>query len=420
MEYDLFAEKYNSTARIGGNFTRKIIHAPEGITSSTSLSMKPYRIGIIGYGGFGRFLHQSWRALPEVTVTAIADVRPVSHEGLDGIRITTDWKDFLTDDDIDVVAIVTEPSTHEEMATALMAAGKAMLVEKPLAQDAASARRIVEARDRSGAIAAIDLIMRFNPLLIELRELTQAGVFGRLRRVDVENYAQDESLPPWFWDKARSGGILVEHAVHFIDLVHFLQPDEVVAVNGLTHHRNPDQEDQVMANILYAGGLMTTHYHSFARPGFFEKTRIRLAYDLADIDLHGWIPLGGEASVLVNPDTRARLEASPFFQSVSATPVDRVADDSRPEGWGVQAGQHPLRRRTIKAGGEPYEVTELVTGRFDQQRSKLDVYATCVRESLLDVCKRLGSSSHVLAAPLEHGLVGLELGERAAASGRQR
>jgi len=381
--------------------------------------MKRFRIGIIGYGGFGRFLHQAWKDSPELEVTAIADHRASALVDLAGVRTCADWRELLHLPDVDAVAIVTEPSMHEEMATELIRAGKPVLIEKPLAQDSASARRILSLRDEMGGIAAADLIMRFNPLLRDLRQLTAEGIFGTLRRVDVENYAQDESLPSWFWDKERSGGILVEHAVHFIDLVHFLQPGRVIAVNGMTHHRNAEQEDQVMANILYAGGLMATHYHSFARPGFFENTRIRLAYDLADIDLEGWIPLAGKISVLTNPERRARLESFPWFVAGCVTPVDRVADDSRPEGWGAQEGNGVSTRRQVRSGGVAYEVAALTQGEIDLGRTKLDVYAECVRESMLDLCRRIDSPDHILAAPLEAAYEGLVLGEQAVSSVRK-
>ncbi len=233
--------------------------------------MKKYRLGIIGYGGFGRFIHEACKATADLHVVAVADMLAREPDLAEGIYFTTDWRDIARDPGVDLVIIVTEPSTHEELAKGFLEAGKAVLVEKPLAQNKEAARQIVDARDSTKGIIGIDLIMRFNPLIREIKRLTEAGVFGALRRVVVENYAQDESLPGWFWDKERSGGILVEHAVHFIDLVHFIAPDSVSKVTRLLHERTPGMEDQVMVNILYDSGLMATHYHSFARPGFFEK-----------------------------------------------------------------------------------------------------------------------------------------------------
>lgn len=382
--------------------------------------MRLYNIGIIGYGGFGKFLHNAWNQPGSVRVAAVADKMADAMHGLNGVKTFTDWREMLLEKDIDVVAIVTEPATHETIATACMEAGKHVLIEKPLAITLSDAEKIRQTRDRTGAVAAIDFIMRFNPLLQALQGFTRQEIFGKLRRVDVENYAQDEQLPPahWFWHPGRSGGILIEHAVHFIDLVHFFAPAKLQTVNGLKHNRNPQQEDQIMANALYEGGLIATHYHSFARPGFFETTRIKLAYDIADIELHGWIPLGGTLKALVNSHTKQTLLACPFFQLDDTTSIENASDESRPKGWGATGNPGNTDRRTVRSGGISYEVNEIVTGRFRMYQSKQEVYADCVRASLVDVLKKIENPAHQLSASLETGMASLEVAVRATESAR--
>lgn len=384
--------------------------------------MDTFNIAIIGYGGFGKFLHNHWRPLENVRVVAIADEMAGKMQGLDlAVRAYSDWRKLLDEKDIDLIAIVTVPDSHEMIAGACMEAGKHVLIEKPLATTLSDAQKIIQTRDRTGRAAGIDLIMRFNPLLRELQQLTQQGVFGKLRRVAVENYAQDEQLPPehWFWDRERSGGILIEHGVHFIDLIHFLSPAKLLKVNGLKHDRNDRQEDQVMANAVYEGGLVATHFHSFARPGFFEVTKIKLAYDLADIELNGWIPLWADVKALVNTETKKVLSSSPFFTISSATPVDQAFDESRPKGWGLSGVSGETTRRSIRSAGISYAVDELITGKLDIGRSKQEVYASCVQGSLLDVLKKIDDPAHELTTPLEAGLSCLDVAIRATESARR-
>ena len=382
--------------------------------------MRLYNIGIIGYGGFGKFLHNAWNQPGNVRVVAVADKMADAMQSVNGVKTFTDWREMLLEKDIDVVAIVPEPATHETIATACMEAGKHVLIEKPLAIAPADAEKIRQTRDRTGAVAAIDFIMRFNPLLQAIQGFTQQEIFGKLRRVDIENYAQDEQLPPehWFWHPERSGGILIEHAVHFIDLVHFFSPAKLLTVNGLKYNRNPHQEDRIMANALYEGGLMATHYHSFSRPGFFEVTKIKLAYDLADIELQGWIPLGGTVKALVNPQTKQTLLASPFFQLDDTTSIENAPDESRPKGWGVSGNPGNRDKHTVRSGGIPYEVDEILTGRFRMDQSKQEVYAGCVRASLLDVLKKIENPAHQLSASLETGIASLEVAVHATESER--
>lgn len=381
--------------------------------------MKVFKTGIIGYGGFGQFLHHHWDHLENVEVVAVADERAEQLEQLEGARGFSDWRDLIRESELDLVAVATIPATHAEIAGACLEAGKPVLVEKPLATTMADARQLIALRDKTNTVAAVDFIMRFNPLLQAIQAFSREGIFGKLRRVDVENYAQDEQLPPehWFWNADLSGGILIEHGVHFIDLVHFLYPANILKVNGLRHERNTRQEDQIMANLLYEGGLIATHYHAFSRPGFFETTKIKLAYDLADVELHGWIPLWAEVSALVNPETRRILSASPLFELDDARPVAQATDESRPEGWGNTGDA--ASRQTLRSGGIPYDVSEIVSGKLQLGKSKQAVYGECVQQSLLDVLRKVENPQHVLAAPLETGLVSLDVAIRATASARQ-
>ncbi|HLF64125.1 MAG TPA: Gfo/Idh/MocA family oxidoreductase [Saprospiraceae bacterium] len=383
--------------------------------------MRVFNIGIIGYGGFGKFLHNAWKQLGNIKVIAVVDQDVDKMQSLHAIKTFTKWQDILTEKDIDLIAIVTEPSSHKMIATACMEAGKHILIEKPLAITVSDAQKIIDFRDRTGIVAGIDFIMRFNPLLQEIQQLTQQEVFGKLRRVDVENYAQDQQLPSshWFWDHSRSGGILIEHAVHFIDLVHFLYPAKLLAVNGLKHNRNAQQEDQIMANVLYEGGLIATHYHSFARPGFFETTSIKIAYDVADIELHGWIPLEADIKVLVNSHTKQALLSSQFFEFDNSLPIESASDESRPAGWGISNSSDDTNMHQICSGGIYYDVDEIITGRFRMGHTKQEVYTSCVQSSLLDVLNKIENPDHQLSAPLETGLASLEVAVRATESARK-
>ena len=156
----------------------------------STFSMRVFNIAIIGYGGFGKFLHNAWNALESVKVVAIADQNAGKMDIDSGIKTFIDWRDLLLEQDIDAIAIVTEPSTHREIACACMQAGKHVLIEKPLAISIPDAQKILDTRDQTGTEASIDFIMRFNPLLQAMQQLTAQGIFGKLRRVAVENYAQ--------------------------------------------------------------------------------------------------------------------------------------------------------------------------------------------------------------------------------------
>ena len=383
--------------------------------------MNTYKIGIIGYGGFGKFLHNAWKSLPSVEIKAIADTDENQNPGTP-ITFYNNWRDLINDPAIDIVSVVTPPRTHAEIACAALDAGKNVLVEKPLAVTIREAKKIIAARDRSGKIAAIDFMQRFNPIVEVLHQLGQKNVFGKLRRVDVENYAQDSSLSDdhWFWNPDIGGGILVEHAVHFIDIVHFLSNVQPKRVEGFTASTNILRENQVIANVLYEDGMIASHYHSFTRPGFFEDTSIRLSYDLAQIDLHGWIPLNGNIRVLVNSEIEKELSKLPGFEVIRSQLIKEIKDVSRPEGWGSSDSSENGMTGTIRSGKTDYQVDKMITAKLDIGKSKAEVYQQSVRSVMTDLIKAIENSEHRLRTPLESGLLSLDVAIQATEAGRKK
>lgn len=163
---------------------------------------------------------------------------------------------------------------------------------------------------------------------------------------------------------------------------------------------------------------MATHYHSFSRPGFFETAKITLAFDLADLELHGWIQLRASVSALVNVQTKQTLLYNPLFECTDSSPVEQAADESRPAGWGVSDTPAQAGRRVVRSGGIGYEVSEMISGQFSIGQQKQEVYAAGVQASLQDVLKKIENPKHLLAASLETGLASLEVAVRATDSAR--
>src|SRR5688572_28105882 len=125
------------------------------------MALSPLRLGLVGYGGFGRFLHVTWGSMDGVEVVAVA-----SRDDLpEGIRTYAGWEGIRDDGAVDLACVATPPNLHAEIAGAMMAAGKHVLVEKPVATSLADAERLIEVRDRTGRVAAVDFMLRFNPIV---------------------------------------------------------------------------------------------------------------------------------------------------------------------------------------------------------------------------------------------------------------
>ena len=372
--------------------------------------MKKYKIGIIGYGGFGKFLHHWWAKLENVEVVAIADSGRHPHNVENCINYH-DWKELINDPEIEIVSVVTPPNLHVEMACEAMKAGKHVLLEKPVAISEEGAKQILNTQKETGMHITVNHMIRYNPIIQAFMQLGQDGTLGKLRHVVVNNYAQDASLPAnhWFWHEEMSGGILIEHGVHFFDIVNALSGQKYSKVCGLSHHRNESQRDRMAAMVLYNEGLIANYYHAFSGPGLFEQTTINLVYDLARVEIEGWIPLNGTIKALVNEQSKEQLKAVPGWRVANDDQLDNLRDVSRPEGWGASDPSVAAEKELTYCGGIGYDVDQMISGTFEIQESKGDVYGKCVQLILSDLIKKIENKDHKLTVTIEDAVEGLKI-----------
>jgi predicted dehydrogenase len=133
-----------------------------------------------------------------------------------------------------------------------------------------------------------------------MRRLVEEGVLGEVLHGTFENYASDENLPAehWFWDRSKSGGIFVEHGVHFFDLFAGWLGDGRVASAQVGVRPGTAIEEQVQCTIRYGDAVLVNFYHGFHQPGRMDRQELRLVFERGDITLHDWVP------------TRARIRAA--------------------------------------------------------------------------------------------------------------
>jgi predicted dehydrogenase len=205
------------------------------------------------------------------------------------------------------------------MVVAAARAGKHIFCEKPLATELPDLESALLAAHKAGIVLSVDYVMRHNPLYRLLERLTalqgsSGPVLGRLRRFAIENFAADENLGPhhWFWDESVSGGIFVEHGVHFFDLAgwHLARsPRRVVALatGRASAQGGRELTDTVQAMVDYGSGVTGSFYHSFTRANAAEHQGITYGWDWATATLRGWIALNLVLEAWVDDRTLAAL-----------------------------------------------------------------------------------------------------------------
>ncbi|HEY5742779.1 MAG TPA: Gfo/Idh/MocA family oxidoreductase [Terrimicrobiaceae bacterium] len=356
------------------------------------MSLPPIRVGFAGYGKFAQFLTKAWGSLEGVEVVAAASL----HEEPKDLRLYKHYDGLLKDEEVDLVAITAPPNLHAAIAGSAMEAGKHVIIEKPVATALEDAKRLLETRDGTGRVAGVNFMMRFTPLAEIFARWKEERPFGKLWRAVIENHAQDETLPMehWFWDTARSGGILVEHAGHFFDLINSFTNANPGRVGGWSHRRSSGTQDRMLATVAYDDGLTASHYHTFSRPGFFERTTIRLWFDLAEIQLEGWIPISGKIYALTTAATEPALAILPHFQETERRTIAERTN-SLP--------------RNVTISGESFSVADEIEGNFEIGRSKMEVYTEAACAMLMDVRRGIADPNHKLRVPLEFGVEALRI-----------
>ena len=215
--------------------------------------MTQLRVGMIGYEFMGAAHSQAWR-----TVNHAFDL-PLTAElavicGRDQARVTaaaaklgwsqwsTDWREVIARDDIDLIDICSPGNTHAEIALAALAAGKHVLCEKPLANTVAEAREMTQAAVRAqtqGVRTMCGFNYRRTPALALMRQLIADGRVGQIRHVRAV-YLQDWIVDPQFplvWRLRREiagSGSLGDIGAHIVDLTQFVTGQSISTVSALT------------------------------------------------------------------------------------------------------------------------------------------------------------------------------------------
>jgi predicted dehydrogenase len=273
------------------------------------------RLGVQGCGGFGLFALQQFTQVPGVTLVGMAGThRPAALAAAArfGVENNDDTAALLRRDDVDVVYIATPPFLHHSQALAALEAGKHVIVEKPLALTVAQAAELIAVAGQRDLLLVTNLMQRYNPLYESVRRLIEARVLGEVLHGSFENYASDENLPAehWFWDRAKSGGIFIEHGVHFFDLfAGWLGQGRVEAAQVGIRPGTPIEE-HVHATVRY-GSALVNFYHGFHQAGRMDRQELRLVFERGDVTLFDWVPTRARIHALV--DERQTCELCDLF-----------------------------------------------------------------------------------------------------------
>lgn len=201
--------------------------------------MQTFGVGMVGYGFIGKVHSHAHRSLPLLydplpaktrlvgvcTTTEASGKKAIEQAGFE--FATTDYRDLLARDDIQLIHICTPNDAHREVILDALKAGKHIYCDKPLALNVEEAEEIVALARTVPTVQQMTFNYRFVPAIMRARQMVEAGFLGDLfqfRAAYLHAGYIDANRPfSWRLDMARSGGgAIADLGAHIIDLTRFL------------------------------------------------------------------------------------------------------------------------------------------------------------------------------------------------------
>ncbi len=268
-------------------------------------------IAIVGTGGMAKNHAEMFAAATGCQVVAVCDIdlaKANAFAQAHGIaKVYDTLDDLLADPDIDGVSNVTPDKFHKPVSLQIIAAGKHVLCEKPLAVSAADAKEMADAAKDAGVINMVNLSYRDAPAIQDARSRVAAGEIGRVMHVDA-SYLQSwlvsnqwgvwHSEDTWLWRLSSahgSKGVLGDVGIHILDFASYPvgDIDEVFcqltcfekAPNDQIGDYHLDANDSALIHARFANGAMGSIHTTRWATGNINTLRLRIHGDKGAIDI---------------------------------------------------------------------------------------------------------------------------------------
>lgn len=250
------------------------------------------KLGLVGCGMWGRNLARNLAQLG--VLAAVADRSAQQADDFaaqfDSIAVSVDA--LIADKTIDGVVVATAAPSHVELAVAILAAGKDVYVEKPLALDLDGANRIAAAAAEHGRQVMVGHLIRYHAAFIELQKQVAGGAIGKLRHVQANRLAMGRIR--------NTESVLFDLCPHDLSLILALTGCEPVTVSCAgASHVTDGVVDTLATTLGFDGGVSATMQTSWISP--YKEHRLTVT---------------GSAGSIVFDDTKAWPEKLVLYQDI--------------------------------------------------------------------------------------------------------
>lgn len=224
------------------------------------------KFAIIGCGFIAKKHVEAIQNIEQAQLVAVCDQVPELMEIYSeryGANAYTDLNQMLIEEEIDIVCICTPSGSHATIAEQVAAHKKHIIIEKPIAMTLEETDRILSATEQNGAKLAVVHPNRFRPVARKLKELLDEDKLGKISHaLCIVNWNRGQEYydqAPWRGTKAYDGGVLMNQAIHNLDLLlwYLGEPAEVFSMEA-TRLRDIEAEDVSTGVIRFESGVLAT------------------------------------------------------------------------------------------------------------------------------------------------------------------
>lgn len=265
--------------------------------SSNNFSSSKGQIGIIGAGNFTSATMLPALSKAHAHIRYIASAQGLSAKVLakkvHAQKATSNYKEILSDADVDLVMITTRHNLHASMVLDTLRAKKHVFVEKPLCLNRTELDEIVDTYEKvkgDGVTLTVGFNRRFSPFAVKMKQLVGAGVKNIIATMNAG------FIPPevWVHDLKVGGGRIIGEACHFIDLCSYLTDSKVIAVCMNAMGENPEENtDNASILLRYEDGSNAVINYFANGSKAYAKERVEVYSQEKTLVLDNWRELKG-------------------------------------------------------------------------------------------------------------------------------
>ena len=227
--------------------------------------MRTVRFGLIGYGAWGSHHGRAIAGTPGAELVAIAArseaTRAAAQAEHPRAHVYADYRELLSREELDAVDVVLPSHLHHEVAAAVLAAGRHLLLEKPMALTLPHCDDLLAVARQRGRVLAVGHELRLSALWGKVQALAAGGAVGRPQYLLIELWRRPyrQGSGGWRYDIQRVGNWILEEPIHFFDLARWLlaglgEPLSVYARANSRQPGHPELQDNFSALLNFAGG----------------------------------------------------------------------------------------------------------------------------------------------------------------------